>query len=583
MKRKDKKKKRFWQLLLLLFWFPLYGYEVKISPVADSELAELLCSASELVQAKNHPPPTFFTLKKRAEKDKEKWLEIIHTQGFFDAEIHIEYEGEFPKTLVHVCIDWKEIYRFGQIAIAYDDLTSIPICFPQIQKLLDIPFSYNKVLDMQLEILEELQCAGYPFPELLETKLLIDAQTKKVHLTLLVDPGEISFFGRTIVKGICHLKPAFFLKRLSYRPSQRYHPKLITCTEAALIESGLFSFVKVYPDENSGCDLLMKIEVQETKQRHVGLGVSYSTDESAGALAQWSHDNLSGMADSFSFLCEYSEVVKRATMAYNRPDVYIRHQDLTFSLEFRREDTPGFIEREMSLLSRLSRKFADWLYGSIGLRYERLLSTKSDNNEDYHLVSVPMLLQIDFSNNLLNKTRGFSFQCWVSPYQTLFDSPFFFSRQELFTTAYYAISSRPQIILAASAQLGSIVGQSRITIPSPKRFYSGSSTGLRGYKYLTVSPLLGTKPIGGRSLMIFQIEPRILIWDKLYFVTFFDIGNVYSPSFPNFSVPFLRSTGLGLRYLTPIGAFRIDVGFPLDPRKEIDKTFQIYASIGQTF
>lgn len=583
MIKKHKKKKRFWQsLLFLLFLCQLEGYELKICPIPDQELADLFSSVSELVHAKDRPPPTFFTLKKRVEKDKEKWLELLHTRGFFDAEIHIEYEGEFPKTTIRVLIDWQNVYRFGQVAIAYDDLTSIPLCFPQSEQLWQTPFSFQKVLNTQLEILEELQCAGYPFPNLLETKLLVDEEAQRVHLTLLIDPGEISFFQRTVVRGICHLKPAFFTKRLNYARGQRYHPKCIACTEAALIESGLFSFVKVYPEKGCNNDLLMKIEVQETKQRHVGLGVSYSTDESVGALAQWSHDNLTGMADSFSFLCEYSEVVKRATMAYNRPDIYVRHQDLTFSLEFRREDTPGFIEREISLLSRLSRKFKDWLYGSIALRYERLLSTKSDNNEDYHLFSVPMLLQIDASNNLLNKTRGFSFQTWITPYQSFLGTPFFFSKQEFFVTAYHSISTRPEVILAVSAQLGTIFGQSRFTIPSPKRFYAGSSTGLRGYKYLTVSPLIGTKPIGGRSLFIFQIEPRILIWDKLYFATFFDIGNVYAPTFPRFS-PLLRSCGLGLRYLTAVGAFRIDVGFPLDKRKGIDKAFQIYASIGQTF
>jgi len=42
-------------------------------------------------------------------------------------------------------------------------------------------------------------------------------------------------------------------------------------------------------------------------------------------------------------------------------------------------------------------------------------------------------------------------------------------------------------------------------------------------------------------------------------------------------------TGIGLRYSTPIGPLRADVGVPLDRRSDVDDHLQIYVSIGQAY
>ena len=311
--------------------------------------------------------------------------------------------------------------------------------------------------------------------------------------------------------------------------------------------------------------------------------MTISTDESAGALAQWSHDNLTGWGDALAAVGEYSKVVKRATLLYARPDFYGRNQDLLFSAEVRREDTPGFIERETSFLIRINKRVNKFLCYNYGARYEWLLSTKSDNNANYNLLSLPVQVRWDTSNRLLNPTCGTTIAYFGTPYKAIFNSHISFFKQELLAATYQPMTSSGRFILALSAQLGSIIGQSTFLIPAPKRFYAGSSTSLRGYKYLTVSPLDGKKPVGGRSLMIYQVEPRVRIFEKIYLAVFYDIGNVYSTPFPRLREKLLSSAGVGIRYLTPVGPFRLDIAFPLNKRKGIDNTFQIYASIGQTF
>ena len=138
-------------------------------------------------------------------------------------------------------------------------------------------------------------------------------------------------------------------------------------------------------------------------------------------------------------------------------------------------------------------------------------------------------------------------------------------------------------IFAAKLTLGTILGASQHEIPPPERFYAGSESTLRGYRYLTVSPLgHHEKPLGGRSMFIYSLEFRSRIGENLGLVFFYDIGNVYRKALPEFRERMRQSAGVGIRYYTPIGPLRLDIAVPLNKR-HIDNSLEAYFSIGQSF
>lgn len=572
-------------LLSLALFSQAFAYQVCFEGDLAGEILDMVTSISQLESEKQRPPPTLFTLKKRAESDKKSFLQVMHAFGYYDADIAIEYLGDFPETTVRIKFLPGQPYTFSSLSLIEKERQPFYLNLAPFSLKKGYPARSEVVLETQEQILEQFACMGYPLCSVVEREIVVDQESKTVFVTFVMETGPIAYFGPFEIEGLCKVRRGFINRRVSWSQGDLYHPKKVICTEGALQESGLFSIVSVRPadlvDEEGYLPML--IHVEEKCYRHIGAGISYSTDESAGAMAQWSHDNFSGWGDALAFNGEYSEVIKRATLFYGMPDFFGKDQDLLYSAEARREDAPGFIEKELSFLIRISKKVNDRFSYNYGARYERLLSTKSDNDANYNLFSLPIQIRWDTSNRLLNPTRGTTIAYFFTPYKAILNSHIFFLREELFAATYHPLLRSGALLLALSGQLGSIGGQSRFAIPAPKRFYAGSSTGLRGYKYLSVSPLDGRKPIGGRSLFIGSIEPRLRIWEKLYFATFYDFGNVYASTFPNFSKKMLTSAGFGIRYLTPLGPFRLDVGFPLNKRKGIDKTFQIYASLGQTF
>ena len=89
-------------------------------------------------------------------------------------------------------------------------------------------------------------------------------------------------------------------------------------------------------------------------------------------------------------------------------------------------------------------------------------------------------------------------------------------------------------------------------------------------------------PIGGDGLVIFNAELRVPVQGGLGVVGFVDTGNVFArASFIDFTE--LRSAvGGGVRYKSPVGPIRIDLGFKIHPQPGESLTAW-YVSFGQAF
>src|SRR5262249_30202638 len=150
-------------------------------------------------------------------------------------------------------------------------------------------------------------------------------------------------------------------------------------------------------------------------------------------------------------------------------------------------------------------------------------------------------------------------------------------------SAYYSLDEASRYVLAGRIGVGAMGGASLDEIPANWRFYAGGGGSVRGYAFDSLGP---TGPfgagIGGRSPVQAAAELRIKVTDTIGVVPFFDIGNAFASSFPNFSAPLYSAVGLGLRYYTAIGPIRLDVAAPLQ-RRSGDGPVAVYVSIGQAF
>lgn len=164
---------------------------------------------------------------------------------------------------------------------------------------------------------------------------------------------------------------------------------------------------------------------------------------------------------------------------------------------------------------------------------------------------------------------------------------------------FKTVSPSRRVVFASAIRLGvarafaqEVNGKVVVTdLPASERFFAGGSTTVRGFalgRLGTADTITPTGfPRGGNALVILNAELRLPVWRSLGLVGFMDGGNVFARA-SDLDVTELRfSPGLGLRYSSPIGPIRFDVGFKLNRRELSPGRFEapaaFYLSVGHAF
>jgi translocation and assembly module TamA len=144
--------------------------------------------------------------------------------------------------------------------------------------------------------------------------------------------------------------------------------------------------------------------------------------------------------------------------------------------------------------------------------------------------------------------------------------------------AYVTFGSDRWLTLAGRLQLGTLLPSSGNPDDSAvvTRFMAGGAMSNRGYSLRRLSPLLLapspdsrsanapllTLPIGGNGIVDGSVEARTNLSTHLAVAAFADFGAVTREALsPSVLDSLQLATGLGLRYLTPVGPIRVDIAY----------------------
>ena len=345
----------------------------------------------------------------------------------------------------------------------------------------------------------------------------------------------------------------------------------------------------------------------------VGLPSSFQTSQKTfwgprGTFQYFRH-NFRGLGETLSFAVLGARLIQRASATYVDPHFIGTNwaSNLTLSGE-RNSENPIFTSRLGDAGFQLERPLNEAATQTISVRYDyqqtalsNLLIPDLVSPEDQHV------RLSTFSSTYIRDTRDHPLDAQKGIYQTveLAFNPTFLGSSVNFARlraqqAYYKNLGKG-IIWANSVRIGIEQPFAGSHVPQSELFYTGGGSTLRGFPLNSAGPQRPVSvcsnpsdastcsfiqvPTGGRELFILNSEFRIPVRLKkgLGVVAFYDGGNVFEHvGFSDFRNNYSNTVGLGVRYATPIGPVRIDVGRNLNPIAGIKAT-QIFITLGQAF
>ncbi len=573
-------------------------YTTTIEVADNASLQSQLRDFSVLVREQDRPPFSRAGLTQRIRQDRDGLMKVANAQGYYQAKIEVQV-GEGDPVPVTIKVTPGPRATIGSFNIAFVQGADISkLKQPDLEALgikIGAPAVSADVLAAEGSLLDYLGNHGYPDATVVRRRVTVDLDDNKMQVNLTLDPGRYLTFGPLAIDGLERTDEEYIRRVLQWPEGQTFSNRRLERVRRRAVATNLFGQVLITRNEEDlvdGDEEPVTMTLKERPPRTISLGVGFATDFSNTPFgfigeASWEHRNILGRGETLRFSANAQPDEQAGRIFFNKPNWFQNDQSLQWRFGIVNEDQISY--RQFSIESSLGveRKLTPhWtVYGGGGFKYllENNLIDDNEGRESYVLYDVPMRVTFDNRDDRLDATEGFLGVLLVDPTLVTLNETAAYAQVALSGTHYMKVLEEPNIVLAGRAKVATLAGTKLGNIPSGERLYAGGGGSVRGYEVDSLGPLNDTNdPTGGRSLIEFGIEARWRFWDDYGLVPFFDAGQVYSSTYPDFDEPIQYAGGLGFRYYSPVGPIRLDLAAPINKRKR-DRALQFYISIGQAF
>ncbi len=487
-----------------------------------------------------------------------------------------------------------------------------------------------------------------------------DGDPTGMDVVYTVKEGEQQFVDQVLVSGLHFTKPHIVNREIQSKPNDPLSQAKMLESQRRLYDLGVFNEVNMAVQNPEGAaerkNLLYQIREAKRYTFNYGFGIEIATgaNQAQGTSPQGENGvsprvsfdvtriNFRGRDQSIIFKSRVGRLRQRALLSFDQPRWFdLQKWRFTLSAFYdNTRDVNTFASQRLESSVQLDQtvnKSTTMLYR---YSYRRV---KVDPNsfpagftpDLIPLYSAPVRVGIpsvtfirDRRDDPIDATKGSYTTADLGVASGYFGSEANFGRVLVQNATYHRFKKK--FVFARNTRVGveSPYADSTI-IPLPERFFEGGGNSHRGFAINQAGPRdpqTGT-PVGGNAMFVNNLELRLppatlpFLRQNLSFVIFHDMGNVFDEGSdmmnnllrfkqkdrsncyslnPNSLCDFnyvSQAVGAGVRYHTPIGPIRVDIGYNLNPpvfpvrqgtatappHIETVKRFNFFFSIGQTF
>jgi translocation and assembly module TamA len=376
--------------------------------------------------------------------------------------------------------------------------------------------------------------------------------------------GQVHFEGSQFTLG-------FLQRYVPFKPGDYFDQNQLLTLQQALNSADYFSVVNVIPETDHAKDGMVDIKVQlaPAKRTIYTSGLFVGTDTGAGIRGGVEYRWINSYGHKWKNDIVLAQRLKTISSQYSIPLPGENQRSLNFGVSYRDANTVTSQSRTLELVANESELWHEWvrtvgvhaLTGtfSVGKRPDEPENTPGVEHGHSTLVYAEGSLSRKAADNFDFVRRGWSLNFDVrSTAGDLFSTTRFseFTASGKWIRAFWRNNR-----LILRGDLGHVWTGNFDALPPQLRFFAGGDQSIRGYSYQAIGPQNSYgRVIGGNSLVIGSATLEHYFTPRWGIATFIDAGNAFN----GISVHPKIGTGIGVRWRSPVGMIRVDVGTPIN-------------------
>ncbi|PIF10160.1 autotransporter assembly complex protein TamA [Janthinobacterium sp. 13] len=588
-------------------------YEVKVN--APGDLDELLEKNLDLERFRGNPRMDREQLQRLVRDTPEQARNLVATAGYYTPVVTVRVDTSGAKPVVIVDVDPGQAVTIDKVELAlrgFDPTPPLAASEPYDTEALKRSWSLKtgsvfRQADWESAkraLLREVVQTRYPRAQLVDTQAVVDPETHKVSLLVVLDSGPELRFGELRIEGLKRYDPSIIRNLDNIRPGEYYSESALQSLQARLQDTGYFASVEVSADMSSilseqieagqesqqaeaeGASaaaeakpvnrgpaplLPLVVRVTENKQQNVSAGLGFSTN--TGNRAQLNYDNLNVWGTRFKSAITMETKKQAAHANFYFPTTERGYND-SAGASFERSD----ISNEITAVTTISAK-RNWGGTNLerSLTFEFLSEDKTVVGlEQTRSKSLPLTYAITKRSldSLLFPTRGYVINAQVGGALLPVLTDERFVRVAGKAVYYRPLGEKGELIVRG--EMGALGSKEKRGVPAVYLFRAGGDQSVRGYGYQELGVKEGDATIGGRYMLTGSAEYQYWFKPKWAIAAFYDAGNaadtVKAAMTPK------SGYGLGGRYKSPVGPINVDVAYG-----HAVHAYRLHFSLGFTF
>lgn len=473
------------------------------------------------------------------------------------------------------------------------------------------------------DLVTQVRERGYLDAELEAHRVEVDLGAYEARVRLRVDSGPRYVFGEVQFEQD-RFRPEYLARYLLIEPGTPYSSAQLARQRQALSRSGHFREVEIQPlpaTDGEPPAIPLRIRLEPYLPNRYRGRIGWGTDTGIGVQLDWTRRFVGGRGHRFilggavveernKLAGDFSYLIPLDPLAGSLLELSARHESKDLNFEDVELDEGGETRIETNLLSTywhlprtswggfevdavpgfslvtesydvfevlfgnlpqsaqdtIIERIGPQAYDTLAPEFEALvanlrLSLRRSDDRLFIRRGDSLKMELLAADEKLGSNIGF----WQARLGSWHIRPLFDTGRLLVRTAFGYSDAKSREVLGVNFNL----------MPEYYEFRAGGARSVRGYGFEELYP--GDTITGGKHQLVGSLEYEYEVIPDWSVAVFLDAGNAFN-DFDDID-PKL-GTGLGLRWRSPVGLARIDLGIPLD---DAEDSFQVYITVGPEF